>query len=85
MLALLLGSMTKNALCFCCCNLAPPVVYLSLLEMLHPSSLECPLLILVIVWGVSSLVEVADFGFWVLIVVFVYPPLEMVYSILEVG
>ena len=40
--------------------------------------------ILVIVWGVSSLVEVRVFGFWVLIVVLVYPPLEVVYPFLEV-
>ena len=60
-------------------------MYLSPLEMFHPSSLECLLKILVIVWVVSSLVEVGVFSFWVLIVVLVYTPLNVGYPPLEVG
>ena len=41
--------------------------------------------ILVIVWGVSSLVEVGVFGFWVMILVLVYTPLEVGYTPSEVG
>ena len=38
-----------------------------------------------IVSGVSSLVEVGGFGFWIMIVVLVYLPLEVGYPPLEVG
>ena len=57
---------------------------LSTLEMSHPSYLECLLRIFLIVLGVSPLVEVGDFGFGVLVVVLVYPPLEVGYTPLEV-
>ena len=79
-------SVSKNARISSCVNyikvfcflfyiLALPVVYISLFEIPPPSSLECLLQILVIIYGASSLVEV-----WVIIAEVVFPPLEMGWS-----
>ena len=85
MLAFIHESMIKNVFFFWCCTLVPPVVSISPLEIPHPSYLEYPMQILVIVWGVSSLVEFGVWGFGVLIVVLVYLPLGVDYPPLELG
>ena len=75
MLALLPELIIKNMFCFWCCMMESHVVSLSPFKILPPSYLEFLIRILVIVWGVSYLVEV-----WVLIFKLVCPPLEVGYG-----